>query len=198
MARNDSRLNDIKSLPLVNKYINEGYILNEDATRLVNGSKFIIIGRTHGRAKKYTVTATANKVKNPETGRMIKTNTYKFSKLTKRYFYDASSNVFTKEILDPKTKNKILMNSAEFKKRINGGYIYNEQKNELITPSKKSQVAFGNAFVTYDLNIMSIDDPQVQMKKLNYRIVALLQRSLKKLNGIKFNIGLGIEFTKTD
>ena len=50
MARNDSRLNDIKSNPLVNKYINEGYILNEDATRLVNGSKFIIIGRTRGRA----------------------------------------------------------------------------------------------------------------------------------------------------
>src|SRR5277367_5010915 len=198
MARNDSRLNDIKSNPLVNKYINEGYILNEDATRLVNGSKFIIIGKTRGRRKIYTVTATANKVKNPETGRMIKTNTYKFNKLTKRYFYDASSNAFTKEILDPKTKNKILMNSAEFKKRISGGYIYDEQKNELITPSKKSQVAFGNAFVTYDLNIMSIDDPQVQMKKLNYRIVALLQRSLKKLNGIKFNIGFGIEFTKTD
>ena len=45
---------------------------------------------------------------------------------------------------------------------------------------------------------MSVDDPLAQMKKLNYRIVALLQRSLKKLNGIKFNIGFGIEFTKTD
>ena len=83
MARNDSRLNDIKSLPLVNEYINEGYILNEDDTRLVNGSKFIIIGKTRGRPKRYTVTATANKVKNHETGRMIKTNTYKFNKLTK-------------------------------------------------------------------------------------------------------------------
>ena len=43
MPRNNSRLNDIKSNPSVNKYINEGYILNKDATRLVNGSKFIII-----------------------------------------------------------------------------------------------------------------------------------------------------------
>lgn len=57
MARNDRLLNDIKSNPLVNKYINEGYILNEDATRLVNGSKFIIIGKTRGRRKIYTVTA---------------------------------------------------------------------------------------------------------------------------------------------
>jgi len=57
MARNDRLLNDIKSNPLVNKYINEGYILNEDATHLVKGSKFIIIGKTRGRRKIYTVTA---------------------------------------------------------------------------------------------------------------------------------------------
>ena len=53
MARNDRLLNDIKSNPLVNKYINQGYILNEDATRLVKGSKFIIIGKTRGRPKRF-------------------------------------------------------------------------------------------------------------------------------------------------
>jgi len=156
MARNARLLNDIKSNPLVNKYINEGYLLNEDATRLVKGSQSIIIGKIRGRSKTYTVTATANKVKNPETGRMIKTNTYKFKKLTKIYFYDASNNIFIKEILDPKTKNKILMNSAKFKKRVNDGYIFNKKNDQLIKPSQKSAAAFGKAFVTYDLNIIRV------------------------------------------
>ena len=44
---------------------------------------------------------------------------------------------------------------------------------------------------------MSKDDPLVQMQKLNNRIITLLKRSLKRLNGIKFNIRFGIEFTKT-
>jgi len=197
MNTND-RLTRIKNSLLVNKYINEGYVLNKDATRLVKGPLSIIIGKVLGRSKIYTVTATANKVRNPETGRMIKTNTYKFKKLTKIYFYDASNNVFTKEILDLKTKNKILMNSAEFKKRVNDGYIFDKKNDQLIKPSQKSAAAFGKAFVTYDLTIMSEDDPMVQMKTLNDRIMALLKRSLKKLNSIKFNIVFGIEFTKTD
>ena len=44
MNTND-RLTCIKNSPLVNKYINEGYVLNKDATRLVKGPLSIIISK---------------------------------------------------------------------------------------------------------------------------------------------------------
>ena len=187
------KLPDLKDSPIVKKYTDDGYIFN--GMQLIKGSKVIKISTDRrGRPKKYATTATASKVKNPETGRMIKTNTYQFKKLTTKYFYDAGNNVFTKEILDPKTNRKILLNSAEFQNRINDGYIYENDK--LIKPSRKSESTFGKAFATHELKIINENDPLIQMQKLNGRIIVLLKRSLLKLKGIKFNIKFEIEFSK--
>ena len=152
------------------------------------------VGRPKGKAP---AVPDSQKVKNPETRRSIKKDANTFKRLTKKYLFDEEKNKFITKVLDPKQNSRISLNSPKFKKRIEHGYIYDKLNNSLTTPSKKSESAFGNAFVTYDLAIMSKDDPLVQMQKLNNRITTLLKRSLKRLNGIKFNIRFGIEFTKT-
>src|SRR5277367_5195107 len=184
-----------------NKWIKSGYKLNRDAIKLVIDRRFTgdrnttrPVGRPRGKAPPVP---DSQKVKNPESGRPIKKDANTFKKLTKKYVFDEEKNKFITSVLDPKQNSKISLNSSKFKKRIEHGYIYDKLNNSLTTPSKKIQSAFGNAFVTYDLAIMSKDDPLVQMQKLNNRITTLLKRSLKRLNGIKFNIRFGIEFTKT-
>ena len=187
--------------PQYNKLIKSGYILNND--KLVKDPQFTNIEndvkqkQNKGRPKKYTVVATVDKVKNPDTGRMIKTNTYKFKQLTNKYLYDAVKNEFTKEVFDSKTKEKILINSDKSRGRLQKGYIHDKENDKLIKPSKKCEKAFGNSFATFELKIINKDDPLIQMHNLNNRITILLRRKLKKLNGIKFNIAMEIEFFKT-
>src|SRR5277367_3531774 len=184
-----------------NKWIKSGYKLNRDGIKLVIDRSFTgdrnatrSVGRPRGRA---AAVPDSQKVKNPESGRPIKKDANTFKKLTKKYVFDEEKNKFITRVFDPKQNSKIFLNSPKFKKRIEHGYIYDKLNNSLTTRSKKIESAFGNAFVTYDLVIMSKDDPLVQMQKLNNRITTLLKRSLKRLNGIKFNIRFGIEFTKT-
>jgi len=128
---------------------------------------------------------------------LIKKGAVTFKKLTKKYLFDEEKNELITKVLDPKQNSEIPLNSPEFKKRIEHAYLYDKLNNSLTRSSRKSEAAFGNAFVTYDLEIVSKDDPLVQMQKLNNRITILLKRSLKRLNGIKFNIRFGIELTKT-
>ena len=179
-------------------------MLNVDGTQLISNPNF-----------------KSDKVKNPETGRLINKFTYplklkngkpmvnedgnwiaeakianKFKELYNKYFYDINNNVFITTALDPKTNNEIHRRSVQFKKRIDSGYIYKKRNNELIRTSQKSQTIFGKAFATHELKIMNEHDVFIQMHKLNNRIIVLLKRSLKKLNGIKFNIGFEIEFSR--
>ena len=176
-----------------NRLIRNGYKLEEKCSQLIEDPHFtgdrnapLPRGRPKGTTRKLSSTET---VYNPLTHRNILKSGHLFKELLKKYRYDENKNIFITHVRDPKNeKHHLLINYDDFNKYITKGYIYDPDKNELITPSKKSQVAFGNAFVTYDLNIMSTDDLPVQMKKLNDRIIALLKRSLKKLNSIKFNI----------
>src|SRR6478609_5609805 len=186
--------------PQYNKWIKNGYIVNRDGTKLVIDRSFTgdrnatrPVGRPRGKA---SVVPDSQKVKNPETGRLIKKGAVTFKNLTKKYLFNEEKNKFIITVLDPKQNSKISLNSPKFKKRIEHGYIYDKRNNSLTRPSKKSEAAFGNAFETYDLVIMSKDDPIIQMQKLNKRITTLLKRSLKRLNGIKFNIRFEIELNK--
>src|SRR6476469_1540740 len=183
------------------KWIKNGYKVNRDETKLVIDRSFTgdrnatrPIGRPKGKAP---AVPDSQKVKNPETGRLIKKGAVTFKNLTKKYLLDEEKNKFITKVLDPKQNSKISLNSPKFEKRIEHGYIYDKLNNSLTRPSKKSEVAFGNAFVTHDLVIMSKDDQIIQTQKLNNRITTLLKRSLKRLYGIKFNIIFSIEMTKT-
>src|SRR6476619_7640689 len=187
--------------PQYNKWIKNGYKVNRDGTKLVIDRSFTgdrnatrPVGRPKGKAP---AVPDSQKVKNPETGRLIKKGAYKFKQLAKKYLFDEEKKEFITTVLDPKQNSKISLNSPDFRKRIEHGYIYDKLNNSLTRPSKKSEVAFGNAFVTYDLIIMSKDDPNIRTQKLNNRITTLLKRSLKKLYGIKFNIIFNIELSKT-
>ena len=116
--------------------------------------------------------------------------------MTIKYFYDAANNEFTKDILDPKTNNKILKNSSIFEKRMQDGYAYMNEK--LLKPSLKTDSAFYNIIVSYDLTIVNQSDPVDQMNKLKQRVQVLLTKALNKSKGIKFAIGMDILFSKPD
>src|SRR5260221_3168728 len=92
-----------------NKFIRSGYKLNDAGTQLVKDDNF---------------TGDTQKIKNPETGRLIKKNAYTYKQLIKKYSYDEAKNEFIISVFDPKQKNYISVNSPEFKKRIEHGYIY--------------------------------------------------------------------------
>src|SRR6266536_4995296 len=153
-------------------------------------------GRPRGKA---STVPDSQKIKNPETGRMIKKNAYTFKQLVKKYSYDETKNELITTVFDPKQKNNISLNSPEFKKKINHGYIYDKLKNTLSEPSKKTEKVFKTGvFDVHDLTIVNKTDPIIQMNKLEKRVELLLYRALQKQNGIKFNIGFHVILTKPD
>src|SRR5208282_1615476 len=56
----------------------------------------------------------------------------------------------------------------------------------------KSGRAFKNAISEYEIKILNKEDPLTQMNLVNYSINALLLNKLRKLQGLKFNIGMEI------
>ena len=184
--------------PQYNKLINEGYTVN-CYNQLLKNPNATIIKRSRGRPKVIYPVATRLTTTNPKTGRMIKTTSNTFKRLTKKYKFDINNNVFIAHVKHPKNEsNHILINGDNFKNYINKGYIYDQGENKLIKPSKKTETAFGKALVTRDLTILNKNDPEDQMNKLNQRISFLLSNHLKKLKGLRFNIGMAILFTKPD
>ena len=185
-----------------NELIKNGYKLDSDGTKLIIDRNFTgnrnvrrPVGRPRGRT---SAIPDSQKVKNPESGRMIKKGAYTFKNLSKKYFFNESKNKFIKTVYDSKQKRKISLNGPEFNERIKHGYIYEKLNNSLIKPSKKSDKAFKNGMVIHDLTIVNESDPSIQMNKLNQRIKVLAARALEKLNGIVINIGMDVEFFKPD
>src|SRR6478609_537506 len=188
--------------PQYNNWIKNGYKVHRDETKLVIDRSFTgdrnatrPVGRPKGKAP---AVPDSQKVKNPETGRLIKKGAVTFRNLTKKYLFNEEKNKFITKVLDPKQNSKISLNSPDFRKRLEHGYIYDKLNNSLTRPSKKFEVAFGKAFVTYDLDIMSKDDPIIQMDKLNPRVKFLVSQAQKKMHGLKFSIGMDVVISKPD
>src|SRR6266536_741412 len=108
----NGRLIDYNGLQY-NKLIKRGYKLNNVGTHLVRDGDIV---------KKID----SQKIKNPETGRLIKKNAYTYKQLIKKYSYDDDKNEFIISVFDPKLKHDISIGSPEFKKRIEHGYIYDK------------------------------------------------------------------------
>ena len=180
-----------------NKLINSGYKLNRKGTKLIENQNFTHVER-RGRPKKYLdVTTTHETVKNPKTGRMIKTNTLYFRKIVKEYGYNESKNKILMHISDPKNPDrKIVKNDETFNRYIDRGYIYDKKKNSLIIPSKITKKALDGEVKSYEFSIVNKNDPLVQMNDLEPRAKLLLKRYLNKFKGVKFHIGLTIVFIK--
>ena len=84
----NGRLIDFEGIQY-NKLIKIGYKLNHRGTKLIEHPNLTpVVFKKGGRPKKYPdVTTTHEKVINPDTERLIKTNTLYFRKLAKRYGY---------------------------------------------------------------------------------------------------------------
>src|SRR3989454_9506520 len=183
------------------KWVKKGYKLNSDETNLVIDTNFnpqTVTTRQRGRPKS-VITSGYEKVKNPDSGGEIKTNTQYFRKLVKKYGYDKENNRFLMYITDPRNADrKIVKNDETLKKYTEKhGYIYDEKENSFSIPSQKSAEALSSGMKCYELKIVNKDDPLVQMNQLDTRINFLLNIALKKQKGIKFNLGFKIKFTKT-
>ena len=74
------------------------------------------------------------------------------------------------------------------------GYIYNSKENSLINPSQKTKEALDGEIQSHKLLIVDKHDVEKQIKSVEPRIKVLLERYLKKFNGVKFNIGFKIQF----
>ena len=136
---------------------------------------------------------------NPLTNRKISKSGATYKALLKNYRFDENTKTFITHVKYPKNNaNLILINGFYFKGYVNKGYIYDQEKNELIKPSKKADTAFGKALVTRHLTILNKNDPEDQMNKLHQRISYLLNKHLKELKGLRFNVGMAIQFTKPD
>src|SRR5580704_1749591 len=200
IRNHNGRIIDING-PQYNKLIKNGYKHNFDNTQLIIDEGFIgerFVKRSIGRPKKLNRPLPSNeKVLNPKTFREILIGGQTFKQLLHEYKIDENTKPFVAFVKDPKNLEKnFVINDETFKKYIDRGYIYNEKKNKLNIPSIKSEKAFGKAAVTHDLKVVNKDDPEIQMKKLNDRIIFLLNKFFKKLNGIKFNICFDITFSK--
>src|SRR6266536_6661416 len=128
-----------------NKLIRSGYKLNNSGTHLVEDNNFTgsIVKKFAGRPRgKASTVPDSQKIKNPETGRLIKKYAYTFKQLVKKYYYDETKNELITTVFDPKLKHDISINSPEFKKRIKHGYIYDKLNNTFTKPSKKTEKAF--------------------------------------------------------
>src|SRR6266536_2315918 len=195
----NGRLIDYNGLQY-NKLLRSGCKLNDAGTHLVKDNNFTadIVKKSVGRPKgKYSTVPDSQKVKNPETGRLIKKNAYTYKQLIKKYPYDEAKNEFITTVFDPKQSQNISINSPEFKKRIEHGYIYDKLDNTITKPSEKTEKAFKTGVViVHDLTLVNKNDPIIQMNKLDKRVKSLLHHALEKQKGIMFNVGLDVILTK--
>jgi len=137
-----------------NRLIRKGYKLNEKCSQLIQDPNFTgdrNAKRPRGRPKGVPVIkpASSEVFENPLTNRKISKSGATYKALLKNYRYDEHTKKFVTHVKYPKNNaNLILINGSYFKEYENKGYIYDQYKNELIKPSKKSAKAFGNALVT--------------------------------------------------
>src|SRR3989442_11735131 len=182
-----------------NKLVNNGYKLNSQGTELIRNTNFTpAVVEIRGRPKKYPDVATTHeKVKNPDNGREIKTNTLYFRKLANKYGYSNSKNEILMHVPDPNNPNKsIVKNDEKFDHYLERGYVYNEQDNSFIKPSKKTNNAYEGEVQSHEFAIVNKNDPVVQMENMKKRITVLLERYLKEFNGCKFHFGFSVRFQK--
>ena len=76
------------------------------------------------------------------------------------------------------------------------GYIFNRKENKIITPGRKTISAIERRIFAYVLTIVNDIDPLVQMNLLGRKEEAILIRTLKQFNGLKFNTSMEIECKK--
>src|SRR3989442_3118419 len=182
-----------------NKLIKIGYKLNRRGTKLIEHPNFTpVVVEKRGRPKKYPdVSTTHEKVENPDTGREIKTNTLYVRKLANRYGYSNSKNKILMHVADPNNPNKsIVKNDEKFDNYLELGYVYNEQDNSFIKPSKKTKNVFEGEVQSHEFAIVNKNDPVVQMENMKKRVTVLLERYLKEFNGCKFHFGFSVRFQK--
>ena len=96
-----------------------------------------------------------------------------------------------------KEDKKIVKNDETFKKYKRLGYIYDDKENSFTIPSKEAESAFINGMTVHDF-VINRDDPLVQLNRLEVRTKVLLKKALRRLGGIKFNVGLAIELIKNN
>ena len=189
-----------------NKYIRQGYIVSHS-----NGARLILpenvtpkvlkVGRPKGVKNKIKKESDEKniheKVVNPDTKRMIKTDNVTFKRLSKKYHYNQEKNEFYKYVKHPKKSNVDLdVTGEKVKKYENLGYIFDKKENKIITPGMVIASAKKNRLFDYHLHIVDEKDPLVQMKALGIREGVIVKRALKEHKGVKFNTSMKIEFIK--
>src|SRR5437899_3196718 len=75
-------------------------------------------------------------------------------------------------------------------------YVYNEQDNSFVKPSKITKDAFDGEAQSHELAIIDKNNLEVQMEKMKKRVTVLLERYLKEFNGCKSHFGFSIELYK--
>src|SRR6266496_2460625 len=126
-----------------NKYIRQGYITN--GTRLILPDNIIPkvskVGRPKGCKNKIKTDKIINtkfqKVENPDTKRMIKTDNVTFKRLSKKYYYNPEKNEFYKYVNDPKKPDVKLDVTGEEVKKYEKEDIYLIEKKILLLPQEK-------------------------------------------------------------
>src|SRR6266568_5215661 len=188
-----------------NKYIRQGYI--SDGSKLIlpdNAVPTVLkVGRPKGCKNKLKLLnihdTKFQKVENPDTKRMIKTDNVTFKRLSKKYYYNPDKNEFYKYVNDPKKPDvKLDVTGEEVKKYEKRGYIFNKEKNIIITPGNITESAKKYTLFDYDLHIVNEVDPIIQMKLLATREEVIIKRALKIHKGLTFNTSMEIEFIKND
>src|SRR5271163_547468 len=194
---NNGRIIDVDG-PQYNKLLRSGYDESEDGKTLEFNDSFIRKTIPRGRPKIIRAINPHEKVVNPDTKRLIKTDNVTFKQLSKKYHYNPNENVFYNEVVDPKhPKKKLNVTDPKVKEYEHRGYIFKKEKNKIIKPSIKKESAFKDTLNVYELTIVDELDPVIQFKSLERRETVLLSQSIKKHKGIKFSTGLEIEFVKS-
>src|SRR5258708_1688197 len=138
------------------------------------------------------------KIINPN-GRKIDVNGVQYNKLSKKYYYNPEKNEFYKYVNDPKKPDiKLDVTGEEVKKYEKRGYLFDKEKNIIISPGKMTESAKNYTLFDYDLHIVNDQDPLIQMKLLGTREEVIIKRALKKHKGVTFNTSMDIEFIKND
>ncbi len=200
VQNNNGRLIDYGGLQY-NRLIQSGYMLNTEGNSLVADPNFTAaintrrpVGRPSGPAR---VVPNEEKVKNPDTKRMINKSGVVFRKLANKYPFNEIRNRFTTKVIDPKTETPIKLQSPKFLRKIDRGYIYDRNENSLIIPSVKTEEALEKGVTEFDLSIVNESDPDIQLSKLVNRVAELCKRNIKS-HSIKLNISMDIMMSKVN
>src|SRR5258708_2067312 len=190
-----------------NKFIRQGYEVSNDRTELILPRnvvpKVFKVGRPKGIKNKvqksHIIVNKYEKVINPDTKRLIKTNGMTFKNINKKYQYSTEKNEFYKYVNHPKKSDiKLDVTGDKVKKFEKRGYIFDKEKNKIIIPGRITKSAKKNTLFDYDLKIINDYDPVIQMKLLSKREEVIIKRALIKHKGVTFNTSMEIEFIQTD